>query len=55
LFAKALIDLRYQPKPEAGIYTALPDGELHSVWRVVKDILPEEVQSLIAVDDSTWK
>jgi hypothetical protein len=53
--AKALIELRYQPKPEAAIYTELSDGELHPVWREIEDVLPEEVLSLIAIDDSTWK
>lgn len=50
---KALIELRYKSDGGRHPYTQVMDGKISSVWREIKESLPEEVARLI-VEDGSW-
>lgn len=49
--AKALIELRYRADGGRDWYPNVEDGKISSVWREVKESLPEEIVKLISKDD----
>jgi hypothetical protein len=50
--ARALIELRYRADGGRSEYATVEGGEVTSVWKEIKEALPEEIIKLIAEDNS---